>query len=288
MTVHVWSLDGWTGYEGDEWVDGDVVWHIERSTGWHTSAAPRLAGAPRSRGHGWHDGISYRDARRVALYGWLFARNAAALEDAMESFAAICADGEDLQQVQVVTGSRTRTAMVRLADEPLVQPTGRWNAAVTLPLLAPDPRKYGAPSAALSTGLPTAGTGLAYPLAYPLDYGALGATGQVTLVNPGTAPAPIDFRVTGELPSGFEISAAETGQRLVYVERVPTGQTLHGHTGRGTLRAEGTSERRGNLTVADWMLVPARGQLTLQFTSLGGAFDAAAGLTVPEPRAAFW
>jgi hypothetical protein len=43
--------------------------------------------------------------------------------------------------------------------------------------------------------------------------------------------------------------------------------------------AEGSADRRGELTVADWLLVPAGTALTCQFTSLGGAYDPYARLT---------
>jgi hypothetical protein len=57
---------------------------------------------------------------------------------------------------------------------------------------------------------------------------------------------------------------------------VSLGETLTIDTGEGTIVAEGTADRRGNLTVADWIQVPPLSTITLQFTSLGGAYDPAA------------
>lgn len=285
MSANVWTLDGWTGYEGDSFVAGDVVLHIERSTGWHTSAAPRLAGSPRTRGHGSHDAPSFRASRRIDLFGWLFAKSEALLETSMEKLAAICSE-EGLHQLQVATASRVRTAMVRLADEPLIVPSGRWNAAVTIPLLAPDPLKYGPAAAPMSTALPTDGGGLSYSLAYPLTYGAAPTTGQIDLVNVGTAPAPVPFAVTGPLPLGFELSTTD-GQRILFEGVVPAGQVITIDTATGMVLAEGTADRRAYVTRADWIQVPAGRSTSVQFASLGG-YDPAAELAVPNFRSAYW
>ena len=151
----------------------------------------------------------------------------------------------------------------------------------------PDPLRYGPPQAAQSTGLPTSGGGLAWPLFTDgfLDWGQPGDPGQITLTNPGTADAPIPLRVTGPLPGGFEVSA--DGGRLTYPTDVPAGQTIWIDTGDGSVLAEGTADRRLNLTRADWLLVPAGGSMTLQFTGLG-AYSADARLTVPGFQAVYW
>lgn len=45
-------------------------------------------------------------------------------------------------------------------------------------MLAPDPLRYG-PAVTVTTGLPTAGGGLAYPIVYPINYGTPGNPGRV-------------------------------------------------------------------------------------------------------------
>lgn len=257
--------------------------------GWEELPGPRYDKQPRARGHGVHPSRVWADERVVTLTGycWTDTQRDALLEQLQ---AGLVFGGEDLEPLTITVAGRTLTCSAQILAARAVLARGEWGLGRfgwVAQWRCPDPIRYGTPGPSLSTGLPTAGGGLTYPLAYPLDYGAAGVTGQVTVVNGGTAPAPIAFRVTGGLPSGFEVSA-DTGGRLVYVEAVPAGQTLHADTGAGTLLAEGTSERRGNLTVADWPQVPAKGSLTLQFTSLGGAYDPAASLTVPEPRAAYW
>lgn len=258
-------------------------------TGWEGLPAARYEKQPRARAHGAHSTQVWSDERIVTVEGFSSVR-----ERRDEVLAALMAEltyGAGEEALTVTHAGRTLTAQAQLLRADPVTERMLWGGPGRFGWVAqwrcPDPLRYGPAGAAVSSGLPTSGGGLVYPLAYPLDYGTPGDTGQITVVNDGTAPAPIAFRVTGSLPLGFEISA-DTGERLVYVETVPAGQTLWGDTGTGTLLAEGTSERRGNLTVADWMQVPPKSSITLQFTSLGGAYDPAATLTVPEPRGAFW
>ena len=49
--------------------------------------------------------------------------------------------------------------------------------------------------------------------------------------------------------------------------------------------ASSGASRRGSLTSADWMLIPAGGSRTIQFTSLGGVYDPAAQLTATVAEA---
>jgi hypothetical protein len=91
--------------------------------------------------------------------------------------------------------------------------------------------------------------------------------------------------VTGPLPSGFELSAY--GRRLLYPVAVPAGQTVTIDTAAGTVVVEGTANRRAELVVADWLTVPAGSTSTVQFTSLGGAYDPAAIVTATY-ASAWW
>lgn len=263
---------------------------VREVEGWEELPAPRYEKQPRARAHGVHRTRVWADERIVTVTGYCWtAADRDSLVAELEA-GLVFGDDEDGEPLTLTVAGRTLTAQAQILAARPVLKAGEWGIGRfgwVAQWRCPDPIRYGQPGDPVSTGLPTSGGGLAYPLTYPLAYGTVGDPGQITLVNDGTAPAPIAFTVTGGLPAGFEISA-DTGQRLVYAETVPAGQTLHGDTGAGTLLAEGTSERRGNLTVADWMQVPARGQLTLQFTSLGGAYDPAATLTVPEPRGAYW
>jgi len=264
-----------------------ATYRITSLEGWAGRSAPRYDKQNRARAHGSHPSPVYADERIVTVEGRSWSQDdrdavLLALEQRMTF------DGGE-EPLTITLAGRELTAFAQfLRCDPILTPNewgiGRfgWIAQWR----CPDPLRYGPVQSAVSTGLPTAGGGLVYPLTYPLSYGSAGTPGQVTLTNDGTAAAPIVFTVTGSLPAGFEVSAS--GQRLVYPVPVPAGETLTVDTAAGTILAQGTADRRGNLTVADWITVPPLSSITLQFTSLGGAYDPAAQLTVPGFRSASW
>jgi hypothetical protein len=263
---------------------GDGPYVIQSITGWDDLPDITSLDEPRARGHGDHMGSLYSRARIVTVEGKvadLEARDA--LLRALDASSPVESTPRsltvDLFGRRLTAGARIvrRTVGVGLNYSVGEVPFAiQWRC--------PDPLRYG-PTRQVTTGLPTGGTGLAYPLAYPLDYGTVGDAGQVTLDNEGTADAPIRFTVSGGLPNGFEISAA--GARLTYPYAVPAGQSITVDTADGTVLADGTADRRGNLTWADWLTIPPGRSLTVQFTSLGGEFDPGAQLAA-EWAPTYW
>lgn len=265
----------------------DAAYRITGIEGWEGRPSPRYDKQSRTRSHGAHSSPVWADERIVTIEGrcWSEAERDS-LFDALDRRFSL--DGGE-EPLTVSVAARTLTAAAQVLRYDPVIGGGDWGIGRfgwVAQWRCPDPLRYGPVQPTVSTGLPTSGGGLAYPLTYPLSYGSAGTPGQIVLTNSGTAPAPIVFTVTGSLPQGFELSAG--GKRLVYPVAVPAGQVLTIDTAAGTVVAEGTADRRGNLTVADWMQVPPGSSLTVQFTSLGGTYDAAATLSVAEPRSAYW
>lgn len=264
----------WRGLTVATGVEAD--YRLTALSGWESLPDVRFDKTNRARGHGSHPSPVWADERTVTVEGRCWSEdNRDALLHELKRHMTFAAAPEPLT---VTVAGRTLTAGAQLlrCDPSLVsQQWGMGRFGWVAQWRCPDPLRYADPQSA-ATGLPTSGGGLTYPLTYPLEYGALGATGQIVLSNPGTADAPITFTVSGPLPMGFELSAGQ--DRLRYPVEMPAGQLLTINTGTGTVLVEGTADRRANLTLADWMQVPAGGSLTVQFTSLGGAYDDAAQL----------
>jgi len=256
---------------------GDTPYSVTKLEGWEDIAGTTDYSTPRVRGHGDHLGDQFAISRIVTVTGSIVdedGRNALTLA----LLAATQIKTSDLSDLTIdLLGRQLRSGARIIRRAVTIEPTYVvGEIPFVLQWKCPDPLRYGDSSSA-STGLPTSGGGLPYPLAYPLTYGTAGNPGQVTVRNPGTAEAPVVFTITGSLPLGFEISGA--GQRITYPLEVPAGQAVTIDTGTGTVLVEGTSDRRSYLTNSDWMQVPAGGSLTVQFTSLGGIYDPAARLT---------
>ena len=258
---------------------------LDTLEGWEERPTGRYSNTPRTRAHGSHRSPVYADERIVTVTGWSFTPEQR--DELLADLQAVSGFGDDdeTEPLTITAAGRTLSAGAQLIRAVPSLNRGQWGAGWFGWLLqwrCPDPLRYGAPRT-LPTGLPTSGGGMAFPLftSGVLDYGALGNPGQLLLTNAGTAPAPILFAGRGGLPQGWELSAA--GDRLTYPVEVPAGQIVEIDTAAGTVLVEGTADRRTNLTYADWLHVPARdpktkepGRLTVQFTSLGGDYDAAA------------
>lgn len=267
---------------------GDSPYIVQSVTGWDDAPDATDMSIPRVRARGDHVGDLYPQARIVTVTGKI--ADVAQRDALAQALRRVTTIRSDLYDLTIETLGQALTSQARVLRRSLIVADGYAVGEVpfSVQFRCPDPLRYG-PATSLSTNLPVAGGGLAFPLfsASYLDWGAPGTTGQITLVNDGDAEASILFEVNGGtssgLAAGFEVSA--DGQRITYPTAVPAGQPITIDTSTGTVLVEGTSDRRGDLTNADWMQVPAAdpetgepGTLIVQFTSLGG-YDAGAELT---------
>lgn len=262
----------------------DAPYRLLAVDGWESTPPPRYDKVNRSRAHGAHPSPVWAEERVVTVEGRCWSQDD---RDSLlrELKARMTFDGGE-EPLTISLGGLTLTAAAQfLRCDPAVV-AGEWGIGRfgwAAQWRCPDPLRYGAEQTAV-TGLPTFGGGLSYPLSYPLNYGAAVNPGVVTLTNPGTAPAGILFTVTGPLPGGFQLSAGN--DLITYPTAVPAGQVITVDTTTGHVLAEGTSDRRSDLSQADWMQIPPGGQLTVRFTSLGG-YEADASLQATT-RAAYW
>lgn len=274
------SLGSWTASAGpDTFTDAaGFQWDLTDIDGWWGGIGTRSYAVERVRGDGSHDGPLYLQGRQVTLTGNVTAQTSDGLQAAMDVVAGLLMQGDRTGTLVVseTTRGQALQAGCRVSTQPRAKRIAELVATWEVPLFCADPLRYG-PTLTATIGLPVAGAGISYPITYPLSYGTPTGTGQIVLSNPGTSDTPIVFTVTGSLPSGFSISVG--AQQLVYPVAVPTGQPVVIDTGAGTVLVEGTADRRVNLTQADWIQVPSRSSLTVQFTSLGGAYDPAASLS---------
>lgn len=251
---------------------------LQQEDGWLGSVGARNEKLNRPARHGAYAAPAYLEARAFTIAGKAVGKTEAGTLATARAISALLADGAP-DQFQWADPSGGYGAMVQRDGPPkirLLTPTVfEWS----LTFYAPDPRRYGT-TVNRQVGLRTPAGGLAYPLAYPLDYGAIPTGGRVTFVNSGTASTEPIITVTGPFASGFEITYAETGRRLRYEATV--GSDLVIDCGAGTVTAQG-QERAMYLTVREWFSVPAGATATFALATLGGETAATAptaGMTV--------
>ena len=267
----------------------DAAYRLVSVEGWEQLPPARYEKQNRTRGHGTHPSPLYAEERVVTLEGRCHSEtDRDGLLRALRAAAVSYGFGDSTEPLTGVDAGLTLSAGAQVLRCDPVRGADGWGIGRfgwIVQFRCPDPLRYGIPATS-STGLPTAGGGLVYPLDYPLDYGSAGDPGQITLTNSGDAAAPVAFTVTGPLPQGFEVTTGQYG--VTYPVATPDDQVLAFDTATGTVLLEGTASRRQQLTRADWFTVPPQSTITLQFTSLGGAYDPGALLTVVDFRPAYW
>lgn len=213
----------------------------------------------------------FRSARVLRFTGALIGSDPfSAQDELMDAFAAVQADGVPFP-LTVTTDVGPRTVTGTLQGEASVTPDfSMQRATVVATIVCFDPVKYG-PAVVQSTGLPSAGGGLEYPLGDPagaLYYGAVGASGRVTVVNTGRAATWPFFRVSGQLDGGFEIRCVDTGDTLRYERVVPAGTSVTIDSRTGAVLIDDVSDASTYLTRDGFFSVPPMGSCEIQFSAL--------------------
>jgi hypothetical protein len=152
-----------------------------------------------------------------------------------------------------------------------------------LQFYGPDPLKY-APTLTAPTGLPTSGGGLNWTpgLAYPLNYGTPGNTGQVVCSNPGSAAVSPVLTVVGPIDSqGFQVVSVEEGLVTTYPGSVGAADVFVIDTRTGAATLNGSTRY---ITYSLMPTIPAAvagvpGVRTFAFAALG-AYSPLASLSV--------
>lgn len=247
---------------GDGWQLGDVE-------GWWDTTKPRIVSDARPEWHGdFGQDTAYLEPRFITVSGVFQSRgNPDLVTSARDAIAALHEAGEF--EFTVSDGAVGRVT-ARMASELA------WDvdyapgcAAFEFTVKADDPRRYGARQT-LSTGVPTAGVGIADPILDPFQEGAAGNLGRVELVNAGTAPSEPMVRVTGGLSEGFELLCIETGDVVRVTRPIPDGSAIDVDMGSGQVWIDQQSPLSAMyVPVAQWFSVKPGHTCTIQFTPLG-------------------
>lgn len=97
---------------------------------------------------------------------------------------------------------------------------------------APDHRRFG-PRQTQTASFEGATTGITPPLTPPLVFPANPTSGQVTVFNPGTAPAPVQFQLGGQIIGQPGVQAS-TGKYVRFAANIDPGVVLAFDTGGGS------------------------------------------------------
>ena len=175
-------------------------------------------------------------------------------------------------ELTITDEERSLSAWVLREGDPLVKRSGVRHL-VSLSMVAPDPRRYGA-SAFVGTQLRRAASGgLVLPVTVPVSLGAMSSSGRVTVVNEGDTSAPALLLVVGPLPSGFTVTHLESSRALTSADPLQEGRTLLVDLATRTARQDDVAR----VVTGSWFEL-APGVNTIDFTA--PVYDSTASLFV--------
>lgn len=257
------------------------VYDNESLQRWYKIADIEAKTNKRPNAHGAYGlGQTFTKEHRPLISGAYFGLSSADAKSARERLVGMFNDGLPITMSVTDEAGLTSTRQVWLADydAPFIADFSYFT--FDLELIAPDSRRYGA-SVSVSTGMPTAGSGLIWnlgtaPSGLYFDWGTAGEPGIVSFTNTGKASTYPRIEVAangGSILNGFRLTEIETGRELIYVRTVDTGQTivLDSRTQRANL---GAGDVTAALSKRQWFEIPRGALRRYQITPLGSVTGA--------------
>jgi hypothetical protein len=276
-----WSVDGWTGYQGNVVLDNlGIDWFVESVQGWWGGTGIRNNDLEKSGADGSFFSPPDRVARVITIDGYATCPDESALEQGMDRFNELLSDGR-LHTLTATEQTRVRQVDVHLGAEPVVDPLSGNRFDFGLTVIAVDPLKYSADLHTDQTGLaqdapggiqwngPAGTTGVQW--GGPAGTTGLvwqagnGNTGVMVLSNDGSADAPIRFAIAGPV-SAPSIVDVTNGHTITFPDAVPSGSQFVVDTGTGYAALDGAN-RYPQLTARDFFVIPRRSSIEVAFRS---------------------
>jgi hypothetical protein len=247
--------------------DSGVTWMVNDLSGWRGSpqSTVQVTQRPAAPG-GWASSDPQLTPRQMELTLAVLAPTSALMTAAYDQLFAAVGIGPIL--LTVVEDGLSRSTTVWRNGDILAQDDGGTWATYSVPLLAPDPRRYG-PASVFSAVLPASAGGLSWPVSWPTSWPATVTYGDITLPGGGTTDAPLTLTIRGPATGASPLvnplitvttpDGAQTS--LTYTDQIAVGDWLTIDCDARTVLYNGTSGRRNLLQVTDWPAVPPAGAL---------------------------
>ncbi|GAA4908020.1 phage distal tail protein [Streptomonospora salina] len=208
--------------------ESGVAWLLSDIDGWHATPPTEAVVTPL--------GLSDRSVaaarfpkspREITVHGYALTGSFDTAEDARNRLYRAF-DGYARELPIVVEESTPKRISARTAGAIETAPLGPTHFTFAVPLILPDPLKYGLNLRRKATDAQAPGElGTTFPLEFPLTFTDSGrGTGRMTLTNSGTAPTYPVSVLNGPLSEGWRIVNEATGDFLSFSTGLGHGQRL--------------------------------------------------------------
>lgn len=270
----------------------DTAYRWSGLEGWEDSPAVDSGSVSRSTEHGAWPGLFLAQARTITL-DLVLRTEPGAMSSILKALnIATPVDAFTEQPLVVMLDNEPMFVNARCSRRAVaVNRSNRVGLARgSLQFEASDPRRYLLTADVVVASLPTSEPGVGWPLSWPLVWGKVGQSGNISARNTGSAPAHplIEFHGPCTTPS---VTNIDTGDVLEYDLPLADTDTLYIDCYQGTATLNGTTANRlytvTTRSVPESSFVLAPGVSNLAFRSVSAPVNSAASMKVTW-RSAFW
>ena len=251
------SLDGFPLYGVDSY---DCEWHVtfQNVTGLFDGVASTLETSKKAMTDGWYANLPRLQGRSITIEGYIIGRWTESCVNAWNAFKSVL--NPTGMRLTVRLGDIGRQAQVlQSSSAPLVKWAGVNILKFSFGLASLSPYLYGLESLSGTTRMPKTDGGMQFPYDFGSVDGSLSSwlwseavvSGQVNLVNVGTAPSPVLIRIDGPVVDPKVVHVG-SGHVMAFDMRLGFGHyvTINGMTHE--ILVDGTDPARGRVVKREW------------------------------------
>lgn len=244
-----------------------IEWHVADLGGWDDTPEVVSTASQKIGDHGATIGPQVYGPRKLTLDGWIVARSLAQRAEALRLLHR-SAPVNALTAVAVTdpTDPPARYVQARIDGPIKAARLGENCHAIQIPLLAPDPRKYGLNPFGYDITLPSYAGGVDLPNDLPFALPVRTSGGSAVVTNTGDMGAPWTAVITGPAPTPT-ITAVDLGAVFAVDIDLAAGETLTIDSRTRTVVLNGTASRSGLVVRGTtWFELPAQQPVEIAFS----------------------
>ncbi len=219
--------------------------------------------------HGAYLGPQVYAARELTLEGWIVAPSMAERQAALSRLHRSLP--VNALSVVKVSDAPERYVRARVAGQIKAARIGQCCYQLQIPMVCPDPRKYGLNPDPITVGLPSPTDGVDLPATLPLTLPERVNTSSGVAVNGGDMEAPWAARIVGPIVTPG-IEAPGLGRQISINLSLGFGETLDLDSRDRTVVLNGSASRSGLIVRgSSWFTLPPESTTTIRLAASGTA-----------------